>query len=81
MQSNYRLAGWTLAARFSDVFGNSELPSFLTHGESSLSDTDSKTFAATANHKLPLNGSGSFGYGYTNFSGDDRRNAVQRLDQ
>ena len=69
VNSNYRIAGWSLWTRFSDVFGNTQVPQFLTAGESTTSNTDSKTFAFNANHKLPLQGSGSLGYSRSSFDG------------
>ena len=48
---------------------NSQVPEFLTAGESSTTNTNSKTFAFNANHKLPLQGSGSLGYAHSSFDG------------
>lgn len=70
LQSNYNLAGWMLTARFSDVYTRTELPSFISAGEYSVGDENSKTLTFNASHRLPLQGSCSLNYSYGNFSGD-----------
>jgi len=70
LQSSYRLAGWWMTARFGEFYTRSEIPSFLTAGESDLGDQNSTTFNYNASHKLPLRGSGSFSYTYSGYNGD-----------
>lgn len=70
LQSNYSLAGWMMAARFSDISSHTELPSFLTAGETIQGDENSKTLVFNTNHKLPMQGGVSFGYSYGSFNGE-----------
>lgn len=80
VQSNYRLAGWFMNARFTDVGTNTEVPAFLTSGESVDSDESSKTFVASATHKLPMQGSLALGYSYGSFSGADDGSSTSGSD-
>lgn len=70
VQSNYRLAGFTMAARFGDLWTHTELPAFLTGAEDTTSAENSKTFSFNATHSLPLRGTLAFGYGYGSFTGE-----------
>jgi hypothetical protein len=70
LTSNYSLAGWLMTGRFSDVYTNTEFPSFLSTGEYNEGDANSKTVTFNANHRLPLQGSFAFNYAYGTFSGD-----------
>ncbi|MGB8064068.1 MAG: hypothetical protein WCF26_19405 [Candidatus Sulfotelmatobacter sp.] len=70
LQSQYRLAGWSLNGRFLDLWTHTQLPSFLTTGEEDTTAQNSRTFSFTTNHALPLHGSVAFGYGYSSFDGN-----------
>ena len=69
MQTNYRLAGWWLNARFIDVSTSNDVPAFLTGGEALQGDESSKSFVVSASHKLPLQGSLALSYAYGGFDG------------
>ena len=70
VQSQYKLDGWIMTARFSDLWTHTELPSFLTAGEESTNAGNSKTFSFDTSHRLPLSGSFAFGYSYGSFDGE-----------
>ena len=81
LQSQYRLAGWIMAARFSDIWTHTELPSFLTSGETVEGEENSKTFTFTTNHRLPMQGGVALGYSYGNFSGDSSGDTTSGSNQ
>ena len=67
--SSYRIDGWFMNARFNDISTHTELPSFITEGETIESETNSKVFSFNTNHKLPLTGNFQFSYVWSDFSG------------
>jgi hypothetical protein len=69
--SNYKLDGWYMGARFNDTWTQTQLPAALTgDGEAVNGDTNGKSFAFNASHKLPMRGSFGASYGWSDFSGD-----------
>ncbi len=56
VQSQYALAGWMMAGHFTYIHAHTELPSFLTAGETIESAESSKTVVFNTNHRLPLQG-------------------------
>ena len=81
LQSQYRLHGWMNSARFSDLGTHTELPSFLTAGETIENDENSKTFTFNTNHKLPMQGGVTFGYTYGSFNGEGNGSRTSGSDQ
>jgi hypothetical protein len=81
LQSQYSLAGWIMAARFADIWTNSELPSFLTAGETIEGNEHSKTFVFNTNHRLPMQGGVALGYSYGNFSGEGNGDSTTGSNQ
>ncbi len=70
LQTQYRLDGWWMTARFNDLTTHTELPSFLTAGEYATSDDNSKTFIFNTSHKLPMKGGFVAAYSYGSFNGE-----------
>lgn len=81
VQSQYRWKGWMNSARFSDIGSHTELPSFLTAGETIQTDENSKTFVASTNHKLPMQGGLSLSYSYGSFTGEGNGSSSSGSDQ
>jgi len=81
LQSQYRLHGWMNSARFSDIGSHTELPSFLTAGETIETDENSKTFVFSTNHKLPMQGGLSLSYSYGSFNGEGNGTSTSGSDQ
>ena len=76
VNSVYRMAGWGLQGRFTDVTNQAEVPVFLSTASGSGSETttnkseeSTKTISFTATHKFPLKGGAQFSYGYSSFDG------------
>ncbi|MGA8540779.1 MAG: hypothetical protein WB566_14850, partial [Terriglobales bacterium] len=70
-----------MAARFSDIWTNTQLPSFLTAGETIEGDENSKTFVFSTNHRLPLQGGVALGYSYGTFSGEGNGDTTSGSNQ
>jgi len=76
VNSAYRMAGWGLQGRFTDVTNQADVPVFLSTASGSGSDTSTnhsaestKTISFAASHKFPLHGGAQFSYGYSSFDG------------
>ena len=81
MFSNYKLAGWYLGGRFTNIRTHTELPSVITDEGSETGDTDATAFSANANHKLPLRGSLGVGYTWSEFSGENNGTTLSGSNQ
>ena len=81
MFSNYKLAGWYLGGRFTNIRTHTELPSVITDEGSETGDTDATAFSANANHKLPLRGSFGVGYTWSEFSGENNGTTLSGSNQ
>ena len=82
MFSNYKLAGWYMGAHFTDTWTKTELPAALTGDNETLSgDTNGKSFAFNANHKLPMRGSFGASYGWSDFSGEYNGSSTSGANQ
>jgi hypothetical protein len=81
INSNYKIHGWFMNARFNDIATHTELPSFLTAGETIDGDSHSKAFNFNTNHKLPMQGGVSFGYAWSDFSGGSNGVTTTGSDQ
>ncbi len=79
--SNYRLAGWWLNGRFTDVSTKTQVPEFLSNGVFSESDNSSKSLNITGNHRLPFSGQTTVGYAYDTFGGSGNGQSVTGSDQ
>ncbi len=73
LNSSYRLAGWNLTARFTDLNIHTQVPSFLSTAESTNQES-SKSLTFNGNHRIPLNGSVSLGYSYSSYDGEGEGN-------
>ena len=70
--SNYQLAGWYMGAHLTDTWTTTELPALITGDDEAVNgETNSKSFAVNANHKLPLRGSFGANYGWSDFNGNE----------
>ena len=69
LNSSYRLAGWNLTARFTDVNIHTQVPSFLSTAESTNQES-SKSLTFNGNHPIPLDGSVSLGYSHSSYDGE-----------
>jgi len=81
LNSTYKIDGWYTAARFSDTWARTELPSVVTDGAPVTGDTNSKVFSINANHKLPMRGSFGASYSWSDFGGETNGSSVTGANQ
>jgi len=80
LNSSYKLAGWMMTGRFTDIVSHTEVPSFLVTGAANASDDSSSTFNFNAYHKLPFRGSIALNYAHASFDGSGGGSSVSGSD-
>ncbi len=81
LTSSYKLAGWFMTGRFTDIMNHTEVPAFLTTtGSGSVSDDSTSTFSFNTYHKLPFSGSVALNYAHTTFDGSGGGSSVSGTD-
>lgn len=69
LQSSYRLRGWAMSGHLVEIFLKTEVPSFISAGETNVGNESATNVNFSTSHKLPMSGGIALNYGYDNFSG------------
>jgi hypothetical protein len=69
LQSSYRWRGWATSGHLTEIFLNTQTPSFLSVGETNVGSETATGIILNTSHKLPFSGGVSAAYSYDNFSG------------